>query len=323
MAAVGAPVAQRLARRADLPELPHRHRDAQHGPDPLHERLRARRGAAASPPTRPSRRRPTSRRPGLSLYRFSSGHGGLACEALPRLDARRVPELPRERQPPERRRCRGTRACSPSARRATTSVPRTTTGGPHGMHAIGGSLGRRARRRASRTAGAAPAAPATAPTTAARALRRPRRPRSFSTRARCRQLLPRRAGDLLRLPRGSRATTTATRNRAPDRRDASREHAGGHARRARARRERPRRRRARCAASSSSPRTARSASRGAPRRYVPEPGFTGTDTSAGRPSTARSTRASPRERSRSAWRPGAPHRPREGPERPVPDRVPR
>ena len=51
------------------------------GADPLHLRLRRARRSCAQPVDPPSPPRPTRRPPGLSLYRFSTGHGGLQCEA--------------------------------------------------------------------------------------------------------------------------------------------------------------------------------------------------------------------------------------------------
>ena len=80
MGDVAAP-ARRAGSTCRLPELSHRNGGAQQRPDPLHHGVRrvgpaARRGVDATFATTPDV--PAA---GLSLYRFSRGHGGLACEA--------------------------------------------------------------------------------------------------------------------------------------------------------------------------------------------------------------------------------------------------
>ena len=90
MSAVGRASRDRLARRTHLPELPHRHRDAA-------TTARSASPTSSTPPGqyREARRRPLRHRtptlpaPGSSLYRFSTGHGGLQCSACHGVDPRR------------------------------------------------------------------------------------------------------------------------------------------------------------------------------------------------------------------------------------------
>ncbi len=131
------PGAPGLARAAHLPELSHRHRAAQLGRDPIYVRLRCKRTPAraadatfATTPDRPG--------PGLSLFRFSQGHGGLACESchgsthaeLPSTHANdNVQSLALQGHAGPLADC-GTCHASVSSRAGV---------GPHGMHATGAS----------------------------------------------------------------------------------------------------------------------------------------------------------------------------------------
>ena len=299
MAAVGARDAHRLARRADLPELPHRHRAAEQRPDPLHDRLRrdrrARRVAAdatfATNPTRP--------RPGFSLYRFSTGHGGLRARPA---TARPTPSTPRAHAndnlqsvalqghvgmlaecsdvPRAARRAPSTAARTACTRSAASWVER------HGDAAENGGqrrLPRLPRPRLPRHG----------------ALASPRRPRSFSTELG--------AGSFFR---GAQVGCYAchagpgdddrTRNRRPTARDAAASTPAGAP--------------VELVLVASDPdgnallrRIIEQPAHGTVGvsgdggRYSPSRASSAPTRSAGRPSTARSTRASPRERSRSAW----------------------
>ena len=249
-------------------------------------------GAPRGRRRRPSRPTPDTPAPGLSLYRFSTGHGGLAVRGLPRLDPRRVPELPRQRQPAERR-APGPRgharrvhglprdACPTRRRRPPRHAPdRRGLGREHGDRVENG--GQRA-----------PAAPATAPTTAARELSDALGDRSFTGELGHRSFF-----------RGARVTCyachagpgsdDATSNRAPAAESASATTPPGTPVSLALARERRRATGPSPGESSRSRPTAPSASAGAPRATSRSPASAGPTTSPGRPSTARSTRTSPR-----------------------------
>ena len=136
MSDVAAPDAHRLARRAGLPELPHRHRAAEQRRAPLHQRLRRRRQRARRRSTRPSR--PTPTRPPPASRCTASRPATAACSARP-VTARRTPSFRARSATTTCRasRCRATSACSPSAPPATPQSPQTVDGGPHGMHPVG------------------------------------------------------------------------------------------------------------------------------------------------------------------------------------------
>ena len=126
-----------LARRARLPELPHRDRHRQQRPDPLHlgrSRPGQRTRTAADPTFATNPDTPAA---GLSLYRFSTRSRRPAVRGLPRLDARRVPRLARATTTSRRSPCRATPGPSSSAPPAMAPTPVTVGGGPHGMHPVG------------------------------------------------------------------------------------------------------------------------------------------------------------------------------------------
>ena len=157
-----------LARGAGLPELPHRHGDAQQRPDPLHRPPSSQRPRRAWPSTRRSRPRPNTPAAGFSLYRFSTGHGGLQCAACHGSTHAEYPSVAPQRQPAEHeaagpRRddlaectaCHGSVAAD-DQRRARTACTRSAR---RGSTSHGDAAEQQRPRRSAR--------PATAPTTAA------------------------------------------------------------------------------------------------------------------------------------------------------------
>ena len=129
------PGAHRLVRRTAMRFLPHRHRHPEPGPAPLHQRLQSRRH---DPPARQHRSSPPIRTrppPGISLYRFSNGHGDLQCSACHGSTHAIYPSIHRNDNL-QSQQLQGHAGTLANCTTCHNSMPQTAGGGPHGMHSI-------------------------------------------------------------------------------------------------------------------------------------------------------------------------------------------
>ena len=137
LSAVGCVQPHRLARGADLPELPHRHGHDEQRTDPLHH------GFASNGMTRTAADMTfatTANMPaaGYDLYRFSSGHGGLQCSAC-HGSTHAVYPTSEVNDNLQSIALQGHVGKIAECNACHTTVPSTTNGGPHGMHPVGQS----------------------------------------------------------------------------------------------------------------------------------------------------------------------------------------
>ena len=136
------------------------------GADPLHVGVRRRPASRASPADATFATTANTPAAGLSLYRFSAGHGGLQCSACHGSTHAEYPSS----HPNDNLQSVALQGHVGHDRRvharATRPTPSTTNGGPHGMHPVGAGVGvEPSTTRPNRTGRSARRA--TAPTTAA------------------------------------------------------------------------------------------------------------------------------------------------------------